>query len=481
MSKRGGRAVREARAAKSPAARLRNVPESVATIRIDSIAAGGDGVGRIDGLACFVPRTAPGDLVQVALQTHARHARGRVLQVLEASSLRVEPACQHYVADRCGGCQLQHLSDAAQRDARRAIVRDALRRIGKREVELPELVSGAAWGYRGRLTLTIRARGLGHIGGLHPFDDASRVFALEECAIAHPALVAAWHEVRTLARGLPASPMLRLALRRVNGSRPNVASSASADTSEMGVAVVISGGSVWPDANAWAASLMRAHAAIVAVWWERDDAMRISLGAAAAHDGADLSFAPGAASHEAGALDAPPDADEALAFAQVNTEVAQALREFVVEQVRTFSPRSIIDAYAGIGILGEILASPTTTITAIEADPAGASQAIRRLAAFPGSRVMCDTVESALESALPADVVVMNPPRRGVDVRVSALLAGAAARGVRAIVYVSCDPATLARDLSRLPAWRVSALRCFDMFPQTAHVETVCVLVPESA
>jgi 23S rRNA (uracil1939-C5)-methyltransferase len=94
---------------------------------------------------------------------------------------------------------------------------------------------------------------------------------------------------------------------------------------------------------------------------------------------------------------------------------------------------------------------------------------------------MCDTVESALESALPADVVVMNPPRRGVDVRVSALLAGAAARGVRAIVYVSCDPATLARDLSRLPAWRVSALRCFDMFPQTAHVETVCVLVPESA
>jgi 23S rRNA (uracil1939-C5)-methyltransferase len=191
MSKRGGRALRDARAAKSPAARLRNVPETVATLRIESVAAGGDGVGRIDGLACFVPRTAPGDLVQVAIKTHARHARGRVLQLLEASTLRVEATCRHYDADRCGGCQLQHVSEAAQRDARRTIVRDALRRIGKRDVELPELVSGASWAYRGRLTLTLRARSQGWVGGLHPFDDASRVFALEECAIAHPSLVAA--------------------------------------------------------------------------------------------------------------------------------------------------------------------------------------------------------------------------------------------------------------------------------------------------
>lgn len=478
MSKRGGRAVREARAAKSPAARLRNAPETVATLRIESLAAGGDGVGRVDGLACFVPRTAPGDLVQVALQTHARHARGRVLQLLEASPLRVEPTCRHYDGDRCGGCQLQHVSDVAQRDARRAIVRDALRRIGKRDVELPELVSGASWAYRGRLTLTLRARGQAWVGGLHPYDDASRVFALEECAIAQPSLVLAWHAVRTLARGLPSSPLLRLSLRRVDGTLgtpPGASGTAGADA----VAILISGGSAWPEANAWAASLMRAQASIVAVWWERDDGARTSLAGALAADAVDQGFAPPDRARDDAALDAPPDADEALAFAQVNVEVAQALRAFVVEQVQSFSPRSVVDAYAGVGMLSEILSSATTSVTAIEADAAGAEQAGRRLASFPGTRVIRDTVESAIVNVLPADVIVLNPPRRGVDVRVTATLADAARHGVRGVVYVSCDPATLARDLSRLPAWRISALRCFDMFPQTAHVETVCVLVPE--
>jgi 23S rRNA (uracil1939-C5)-methyltransferase len=94
--------------------------------------------------------------------------------------------------------------------------------------------------------------------------------------------------------------------------------------------------------------------------------------------------------------------------------------------------------------------------------------------------VVTALVESALASALPADVVVLNPPRAGVAVGVTALLEQAASRGVRGIVYVSCDPATLARDLARVPGWRIDAVRCFDMFPQTAHVETVCVLRPET-
>src|SRR5262245_17625978 len=150
--------------------------ESAATMRIESIAAGGDGVGRIDGLACFVPRTAPGDVAQVAYVSHARYARGRMLQLLEPSPDRVDPTCPHYTADRCGGCQLQHLSNGAQHDVRRQIVRDALQRVGHRDVGLPDLVLGNQWGYRERLTLTLRARGASWIGGLHSFDDVNRVF-----------------------------------------------------------------------------------------------------------------------------------------------------------------------------------------------------------------------------------------------------------------------------------------------------------------
>jgi tRNA/tmRNA/rRNA uracil-C5-methylase (TrmA/RlmC/RlmD family) len=88
-------------------------------------------------------------------------------------------------------------------------------------------------------------------------------------------------------------------------------------------------------------------------------------------------------------------------------------------------------------------------------------------------------VEDVIASVLPVDVVVLNPPRAGVDARVSAALEGEGS--ARAIVYVSCDPATLARDLARMPRWRIASLTCFDMFPQTAHVETVCELVPEAA
>jgi 23S rRNA (uracil1939-C5)-methyltransferase len=119
-------------------------------------------------------------------------------------------------------------------------------------------------------------------------------------------------------------------------------------------------------------------------------------------------------------------------------------------------------------------------VTAIEVDPEAAAYAAAQLPA--GSTAVEGTVEAQLERALPADVVVVNPPRGGLHARVPELLERAAAGtygpAPRAVVYVSCNPATLARDLARLPSVRVRELAPFDMFPQTAHVETVCELVP---
>lgn len=476
MVKRAGRPVRGARATPARSAGATAGAESVATITIERIAAGGDGVGRVDGRACFVPRTAPGDVVQVAYLTFARHARGRVLQLVTASPTRVEAACPHYVKDRCGGCQLQHLDAATQADVRTSIVQDALQRIGKREVARPALVSGAPWAYRGRLTLTLKARGAAWIGGLHPFDDASRVFALETCPIAKPSLVHAWHAVRARARGLPKATELRVALRAVND-----------DASQ--IAIVIVGGSEWVEARTWASALSRGNSSIVAVWWQRADGTRVSLAAADdghsnTHTDASLTLDDLSASRDAqqngGIDDLAPSMDEALAFAQVNGEVALLMRAYVAEQLRVLQPRHVIDAYAGSGMLSEMLARDGVRVTAIEADAVATARAVERLGDLPNLRVLTETVESALAGALPADAIVLNPPRRGLDIRIPALLSTAAVRGLRAIVYVSCDPATLARDLSRLPTWRIASLQCFDMFPQTAHVETVCVLVPET-
>ncbi|MEP6689444.1 MAG: TRAM domain-containing protein, partial [Gemmatimonadales bacterium] len=103
----------------------------MSAVRILRLAAGGDGVGKLeDGRTVFIPRTAPGDLVEPsALRPHKRFARARLGRLVEASAGRIEPRCPHYVQDECGGCQLQHLDPPAQREARRGFVGDALRRI----------------------------------------------------------------------------------------------------------------------------------------------------------------------------------------------------------------------------------------------------------------------------------------------------------------------------------------------------------------
>ena len=158
--------------------------------------------------------------------------------------------------------------------------------------------------------------------------------------------------------------------------------------------------------------------------------------------------------------------------------MAAKLEAFVTEAVMAHAPATVVDAYSGSGDVAVALAGRGAKVIAIEIDAEASAYAARRLP--QGSRAVTARVEDAIRNTLPADVVILNPPRTGVDSRVTAALA-AATPAPRAIVYVSCDPATLARDLSRLPAWKIARLTAFDMFPQTAHVETVCELVPVGA
>jgi 23S rRNA (uracil1939-C5)-methyltransferase len=171
-------------------------------------------------------------------------------------------------------------------------------------------------------------------------------------------------------------------------------------------------------------------------------------------------------------------ATPSASFVQVNAKTAALMLDYTVGKVRAHNPSHVIDAYAGAGDTSAVLANQHTRLTAIELDRDAARWAAVRLQA--PSAVIAKRVEDALPSALPADVVILNPPRTGVDARVCETLS-AAAPSPRAIIYVSCDPATLARDIARLKTWRIASLMCFDLFPQTAHVETVCELVPNAA
>ncbi|HXY69576.1 MAG TPA: methyltransferase, partial [Gemmatimonadales bacterium] len=262
------------------------------------------------------------------------------------------------------------------------------------------------------------------------------VIPLERCAIAREEVSALWEAVRPALASLPRGDDVRLKLRVAPGG---------------GLHVVVSGGDgSWTGAEA-VREAAAARGLAATVWWEP---------------------AAGAARRMAG-----PTADGgAVAFEQVNPEVAGALRAAVLEAVPAAGAGDrALDLYAGAGDVGLALASRGWDVASVEVNEAAVARAAER-ARREGLRVraVAGRVEERLAGLLPARVVVANPPRAGLEEGAAAALAG---RLPERLIYVSCDPATLARDLRRLgiPAGRV-ALRCFDMFPQTSHVETLAVV-----
>jgi 23S rRNA (uracil1939-C5)-methyltransferase len=408
-----------------------------ATVRVESVAAGGDGVARADGLVLFLPRTAPGDEVTARFEAASgrRFARGEVAELIHPSADRVTPPCTHYVADRCGGCQLQHLRYEAQVEAKARIIGDALARIAKRPVESPGVhQSSAEWHYRRKLTLALRRAGRAWIAGLHPYDVPDVVFELRECPITDPRVLEVWREVMDASTRLPQASELRGAV-RLDGD---------------GATFLLQGADAWPESLAF----FEAVPSLSSLWWQpRHQRRRLMFERGASH-------APGAS------------------FVQVNAGVAAELHRHVIERALAHRPRVVVDAYAGLGETAVALAREGMSVTAIELDADAVRWCTGQLP--PGSRAVAARVEDAMPTALPADVVILNPPRTGVDSRVAVTLQQSSPPPA-AIIYVSCDPATLARDLARMPRFRIESLLGFDMFPQTAHVETVCELVPERA
>jgi 23S rRNA (uracil1939-C5)-methyltransferase len=404
-------------------------------LSIESIAAGGDGVARHGGLVVFVPRTAPGDRVQANVFGKKTFARGRLRTVVEPSPSRVVPPCPHYVNDDCGGCQLQHMSYDAQLEAKGEIIRDGLVRIGRRSIDPPAVrPSPEPLRYRTKLTLAMHRRDGQWIMGLHPYHDPVGVFQLKDCLITDQRVMDAWHQVQAASALLPPARELRGSIRV---------------TAEGQMICVIEGGTQW----ARGGEFLHSVPALAELWWHPVDGPRHRIG----------SRSP----VQAGA-----------SFAQVNPGVAAELQQYLMTLAAAHAPSTALDLYAGAGDTAVALASTGARVIAVESDAAAARLVADRLP--QGSRSVVGRVEDELESLLPVDLVVANPPRSGLDAQVTTLLQEAATPP-SVILYVSCNPATLGRDLARMPRYAVRSIAAFDMFPQTAHVETVCELVPEGA
>jgi len=400
-------------------------------VTITRIAVGGDGVGRLsDGRVVFVPRTAPGDRIRLrggSLQRHRSYARAELGELVAAGPGRVAPPCPHYDNDHCGGCQLQHLAYDEQLKAKRAIVGDTLRRIGKLDLPAPEIVEALdEWRYRSKISMEAKTT-----VGLHPYDRPNFVFPMADCHITDFRLMALWRELRSRLALLP-QPLTRLTLRLDRDARRHV--------------IAESAGEPWLNADELRRALLGSVDGEIVCWWHPvDGAARVVAG--------------------------PATGFPATAFEQVNPGMGMITRRWAVEQLGDVRSQTVWDLYGGIGDTAALLVERGATVVSVDADEKAVSWGRARL---PAARFIAAKAEDVLPSLPPPHAVVLNPPRAGLHWDVSLRLTS---EPVPKIAYISCDPATLARDLQRLNVnYVVKDVRAFDLFPPAAQVETVAVV-----
>jgi 23S rRNA (uracil1939-C5)-methyltransferase len=407
-------------------------------IVVAGIATGGDGVGRLaDGRAVFVPRTAPGERVRLrpeSIRVHKSFARAEVAEILAPAPIRVEPACPHYGPDRCSGCQLQHLVYAAQLVAKREIVGETLRRIGK--FDAPNVVVvGAPEQWRYRTSISLAAGRSGTSIGFPRYDRPGSVFPLVECHIAEPRLMALWRQLQPHLRLLP-EHLVRLDLRLDRAGVQHV--------------IAESTGEPWRTADQLRAVL--SEGAGVVCWWRPSD------GAARVVAGPATGFPPTGFEADYPRMDA-------------------AVRDWVLAGLGDVQNALVWDLYGGLGDTAAELARRGATVVSVDADEQAVAWARARpdiVAHGERVRLIAGRVEDVLAGLPEPQAVIVNPPRSGLHWDVSLRLAG---DPVPRLVYVSSDPATLARDLHRVCVnYAIRSVRTFDAQPQTAQARTVAHL-----
>ncbi len=439
-------------------------------LTIEKIVYGGPGLARIPesegtlaGKRIFVPFTLPGEQVMVEIDQNARaqdkrgYTTGRLQQIEIASPLRVQPDCQHFT--HCGGCQLQHASYAGQLDVKRDVLREALERAGVQQLPKISLLQSEPLAYRNRMRVHIQTQPHFAIG--YREKEAHTIVPIEQCSIVAPLLQRCLYALREMGKsgsipdGLEeiecftnhdASAVLLCAFTSQNTplrleSCEKFFASVAAEIPELFGAALVQRG-MNRGVSFQAQTLLR---------WKTQSldyqvgahVYRVSMGS----------------------------------FFQVNHSL---LPVFIAQVTEGWSGKQAWDLYAGVGLFSRVLAEQFSQVTAVEVSSAAIDDLRHNLAEVPAT-IVASTTEDFLRHTLEQrnvspDLALLDPPRAGLGMEGVNLLARCRPRR---IVYVSCDPATLSRDLKALieSGYRLDRLHMVDMFPQTYHQETIAVLI----
>lgn len=415
---------------------------------IENIAFGGEGIARLDQLVVFVPFTAPQDRIECEIiQKKKTFARARLVRLCEPNPIRVPPPCPYY--QTCGGCQFQHISYPVQLDIKRRFIEDALNRIAKQPYVVPPiLASSEPYGYRRHITLKLQSTFERWQAGFTSFSDHTLV-PVNACLLFEQDMTGVLSILQQFIAKIPPVPQgsgyvrifkksnsAFLIVFHFDGPLPNQMQQISKALIEQ---FPLLSGMI---CRSWNETFALGHT----------DLSFSCLGA-------DFIYSP-------------------FGFVQNHPEISEKIYHLVHES--TQGTKRVLDLYCGIGVTSILSAQNAEKVIGIELN-SDAIQMAERNAEYnhcKGIEFFCAQAETASSSILTdfrPDCVIVNPPRTGIAQR---LLEDLTKAHCPKMIYISCNPATLARDIHYLADknYTIASIQGFDMFPQTTHVETVAIL-----
>jgi len=443
----------------------------VIELSIDNLAGGGDGVGRWQGMAVFVPGTLPGERVRARIiQVKKAFARGKLEEVLNPALARIDPECKDF--EGCGGCNLQHVNYENQLEYKRQSVYDALVRIGKVSGVTVHPVIGMEypWHYRNKVHLQVGGE-KGHLM-LGFFTPGSHRFASRggTCQLINSKL----NEVTVLVEGLLNKYCIEpFKWKKRRGLLRNVMLRIAEATGEIMV-VFSTSSEKWCEEEEIAKDLVNRYPGVVSVVRNINNGPRqVVLSSKNL-----VLFGRKYITDRLGELTFCLSVNS---FYQVNSIQAARLYETVKEYAGLTGKELVVDAYCGTGTITLYMAYNAKRVIGLESVSAAVSDAREnaRINKINNVEYRTGSVEKLLPTlvreSLQPDVIVLDPPRSGCRKEV---LEAIAVMQVTRVVYVSCNPATLARDLVVLQerGYQVVEVQPVDMFPWTGHVETIIMM-----